>query len=231
MKKLIILSMVFAMVFGMNGGVSLIANAAGDVDTSLTAGSTSGSRPIVKVKWEMKGPSFDSGDNYVGWTGGEGKDDDDTDPGSQLNAPGSWDADMHYTVCAIVTDPNGVGDVDGVFADISYPSTRPMHTSPSDPSDPNYDPDEIDDPSGGCGDFIEENTLIKLDKDDGIRLFCNAIRNDNHDLPVFSGYMSGDDDAKYEEICNSSTGELQQDLAYVYCDDKTLIWEDPAGLY
>jgi len=34
----------------------------------------------------------------------------------------------------------------------------------------------------------------------------------------------------YDEICNAD-GELMKETAYVYCADKELIWEDPAGDY
>ena len=238
--------MVFAMSLMTSGAALAEATVVGsgtDVGTSLTPGQTSGAQPIVKVKWEMKGKCFSTDSNYNNCTGvkaidptgvtvsGEGLDDNMSLAGAQFNAPGKWGDIMKYTVCAIVTDPNGVGDIDAVYADIYYPTDRPMHKSSSDPTNPNYDPDEIDNPSGGCNAFIEQNSLKKLNKDDGIDLFCNWVRVRNNNLPTFGTYITEDDAVKYEEICNPQTGELPEEEAYVYCDDKTLTWEDPAGNY
>ena len=191
------------------------------VTTDLDRGSGGGTAPEIKVKWEMEGPNF-SGSTYIGTNEGE---DALNDPGAQFSAPGVWGASMNYTVCAIATDINGADDIDGVYADIYYPVDRRMHTS--------MDPDEIDNPSGGCGAFIEQNTLIQLSKDDGIDLFCNKIRNSNENLAEFNAdYYTGTwiRDDMYEEICGV-TGQLQKEEAYVYCDDKTLTWEDPDGMY
>ena len=201
MKKLTALSLMMAVSVWMMGGAFAVADS-NNVDTSLIKGTGGGSAPIVKVKWEMKAN-----------TQGE---DDSTDEGAQFNAPMVWGKNMNYEVCAIATDPNGADDIVGVYADIYYPSDRPMHTS--------MDPDEIDNPSGGCGAFIEENTLVKLGKEEGIELFCNDIRTNNGNLPEFtSGY-------NYDEICGP-TGELEKETAFVYCDAKKLTWEDPAGDY
>ena len=200
-KKLTALCLMMAMAVTLCGPGAIIAGT-GDVSTSLDKGTGGGSDPIVKVKWEMK-------------TGTQGEDDSEEE-GAQFDAPMAWGEDMNYEVCAIATDPNGADDIVGVYADIYYPTDRPMHISD--------DPDEIDNPSGGCGAFIEENTLIELTKEEGIQLFCNDIRTDNENLPVFtSGY-------DYDEICGP-TGELEKETAFVYCDGKTLTWEDPAGDY
>lgn len=232
MKKFIIFSLMFAMAFSV-GSVGSAQTAV----TSLTAGSSTGPdwRPIIKAKWEMKGPSWYSVPTRT--VTGEWNDDgvlnpdlgkdDDTYAGAQFNAPGTWGALMNYTVCAVATDPNGVADIDEVYADIYYPIDRPMHLSPSDPAHIDYDGDEIDNPEGGCGAKIEQNTLYRLSKDQGIELFCNNIRLNNENLVSFN--LNGL--YNWDEICNSSTGELVQELAYVYCDDKTLTWEDPAGYY
>ncbi|MBT4277500.1 hypothetical protein HOD96_02010 [Candidatus Falkowbacteria bacterium] len=195
------------------------------VGTGLIRGEGGGEAPIIKAKWEMKGPSF-NGPDYVGYGGGEGVD-DSTAAGAQFTPPGVWDDEMHYTVCAIVTDPNGAADIDGVYADIYYPEGIAFHPESPEPwadvvgggttSTPDYG-------DSGCGDFIEENTLIKLDKMEGWDLFCDHIKNGNNNLPtIYSPY-------DYDEIC-AETGELMKEEAYVYCDDKTLTWEDPAGDY
>lgn len=239
--------MIFTMAFATAGVASVAAPAGAgtNVNTDLTRGVGGGSAPIVKAKWEMKGPAFTNTDptDYVGWTGGEGKD-DSTDAGAQFNPPGIWNDVMNYTVCAIVTDPNGVDDIDGVYADIYYPEGIAFHpvdltnadnvnggpaggvNVPSLPDNhqgsstsPEYDYGE-----SGCGSFIEENTLLKLTKDEGLALFCDEIQTNNTNLPEFFGTYS------YSEICGA-TGELEKETAYVYCDDKTLTWEDPAGNY
>lgn len=202
MKKMIAFSLMAAMVVALGGPGVIVA---GDVDTSLDRGTGGGQAPIVKVKWEMKKDT-------------QGQD-DSTKAGAQFNAPGQWESTMDYTVCAIVTDPNGASDIYGVYADIYYPEDKAIHAQ-----DPENDREDQEYGVGGCGAFIEENTLIPLEKDAGYQLFCEDIRNNNNNLPVFA------DNYDYDEICGA-TGELQKEEAYVYCDDKSLIWEDPAGLY
>lgn len=191
--------------------VSPVFVAATDVSTGLTRGAGGGSNPIVKVKWEMK-------------TGTQGQD-DSADAGAQFNAPGVWDGTMDYTACAIATDPNGIGDLAGVYADIYYPAGKSIHDkSPSTDVHRDIHNGTVDEGQGGCGAKIEQNTLVKMDKDAGYNLFCNSIRNNNTNLPTFAtGY-------NYEELC-AATGELQKEEAYVYCEPKHLKWEDPAGLY
>ena len=220
--------------FGLNAAV---ATGPDDPETVVTTlnGSSGGcgdeDRPFVKAKWEMLPERlWYNVDVYANENlqlqylySYTALDDDPDEAGAQFNAPGVWGADMNYKVCAIVTDPNGPDDVADVYADIFWPENRPMHAS--------MDPSEIDDPSTGCGDKIEENTLVKLSKEEGIELFCNKVRVDNHNLPAFGDYMTGTDDEKYDEICNSEYGELPEEEAFVYCDEKTLTWEDPAGFY
>mgnify|MGYP000058804183 CR=1 FL=1 len=216
MKKAIVISLVLALSFGL-----VVTAVATTISTGLTKGQGGGSAPYIKAKWEMYGPCFD-GSSWNGCSGAGGQGlDASGDPGAQFAPPQEWGKNLNYTVCAIATDPNGADDIDGVYADIYYPSNRPMHVS--------MDPDEIDNPSGGCGAFIEENTLIKLSKDEGYELICNQIRNNNYDLPVKNpDYPTLSD--LYEDICGPE-GELQKEEAFVYCDDKTLTWEDPAGFY
>lgn len=205
MKKLIA-SLTLAALMVMTLGPALTVAQADPASTSLTRGTGGGSPPIVKAKWEMK-------------KGTQGAD-DKTTAGAQFNAPGAWDGLMEYTVCAVVTDPNGAPDIYGVYADIYYPEGRAIHAV--NPDDDRLSGQEVG--VGGCGAFIEENTLLKLTKDAGYGLFCNAIRTNNNNLPVFY------DTYTYDEICGP-TGELQKEEAFVYCDDKKLIWEDPAGNY
>ena len=182
---------------------------AGQTCTSLTRGMAGGTPPIVKAKWEMLS---------------EGND-DSTATGAQFLAPNVWNGTMNYNVCAIATDPNGAADIVGVYADIYYPASKAIHNlNPSTDIHPDTAGGTQDFGQGGCNAFIEENTLIKMSKDQGYNLFCNKIRTNNNNLPKFS---SGYD---YNEICNPD-GELMKETAYVYCDTKILKWEDPAGNY
>ena len=203
MKKLIALLTLTALTVMTFGPVLTLAT--DGINTSLIKGSGGGQPPIVKAKWEMK-------------KGTQGADDKPT-AYAQFNAPGVWDGIMEYTVCAIVTDPNGASDIYGVYADILYPGGIAIHAV--NPLDDRL-PQDVG--VGGCGAFIEENTLVKLSKDAGYQLFCEDIKNNNNNLPaIYSPYS-------YSDICGP-TGELQKEEAYVYCDDKDLIWEDPAGSY
>lgn len=221
MKKIIAVCLALAVVSWLVGPALVVAN--GTVGTGLSRGTGGGSIPGVKAKWEMKGSCFD-GQDYIACPGvGEGKD-DSTNAGAQFNPTNQWDTYTNYTVCAVATDPDGVADISGVYADIYYPANKAIHDkTPS--TDLHRDPDvgAKDEGVGGCSAFIEQNTLIKLDKVEGYHLFCEVIQDTNNNLPVFFGYG-------YGEICGA-TGELMKETAYVYCDDKKLKWEDPAGLY
>lgn len=243
MKKLFVLTMIFAVTLAVSGGVSAVA-VAENINTSLERGEGGGSDPIVKAKWEMIGPSFTNPDplDYVPQTY-EGLDDDLNTKGAQFFPPEQFETYMDYTVCAIVTDPNGVDDIDGVYADIYYPEDVAFHPegSPADqinggpvpatsnPTLPDNHQGDANSPAydygiNGCGAFIEENTLIQLTKQEGIDLFCDSVQNGNNNLPTFFGIYD------YYEICGA-TGELEKETAYVYCDDKQLWYEDPAGDY
>lgn len=183
----------------------------GTISTGLTRGASGGTAPVVKVKWEMNAP-------YESLLGT----DDSEVSGAQFDAPGIWGDKMEYSVCAVVTDANGADDIYGVYADIYYPEDKVVHTY-SDRFNA-VAGEEVDNPTGGCGAFIEENTLIQLSKEDGYDLICDTIKNGNHELPTWaSGY-------DYDEIC-AADGELMKEEAYVYCDNKYLLWEEPAGFY
>lgn len=211
MKNIKKLTALVAMISMMWGAVAPVL-AQPDASTGLTRGSGGGSNPIVKAKWEMDD-----------WNGT----DSSTDPGAQLPAPGVWGSNLIYKVCAIATDPNGVGDLDlgGVYADIYYPAGKAIHDlNPSTDVHRDTAGGTQDEGQGGCGAHIEQNKLIKMDKTAGYDLFCNKIRTNNNNLPTFhTGY-------DYDEICGD-TGELMKEEAFVYCDVKKLTWEDPAGMY
>jgi hypothetical protein len=171
------------------------------VTTGLTQLQSGGDAPIVKAKWEMNPDMLGR--------------DDSTAPGAQFNPTGVKDRNRTITICAIVTDPDGLADVDGVYADVYYP--RGVALGPSHVALPNQSGD-------GCGMFMQEDTLYPLDKLAGIELFCNKVRNGNNNLPTFNtGY-------NYDEICKTD-GELMKETAQVYCADKDLSYEDPSGMY
>lgn len=213
MKKFIVLGVVATLTVWLLGPAMVLGTVSPsptpNVDTGLTRGSGGGQAPVIKVKWEM-------------WDQGK---DDSTDAGAQFLPPGIWGNNLNYKVCAIATDPNGAADIKGVYADIYYPEGIAIHDkSPS--TDVHRDPanGDADCGEGGCGAFIEENTLVKMTKDAGFDLFCNKIRTNNTNLPTFASPYT------YDEICKAD-GELMKETAYVYCDAKTLKWEDPAGMY
>jgi len=172
-----------------------------DVSTGLTQLQSGGDNPIVKAKWEMN-------PNGLGQ-------DDSTAAGAQFMPTGVKDLNRTITICAIVTDPDSINDVVGVYADVYYPEN--IDLGPSHIALPNQSGD-------GCGMFMQEDTLYPLSKEDGIELFCNKIRNGNNNLPMFNqGY-------DYDEICKTD-GELMKETAKVFCADKDLSYEDPSGMY
>ncbi len=215
MKKVIALLSAIALLTMMAGPALTIADST--ATTGLTKALGGGSNPIIKAKWEMK--------NLVGGVAGVGETgaDDSTAANAQFSAPMVWGQNMQYTVCAIATDPNSVDDILGVYAEIFHPTGKAYSEDPAHP-DILGNPDYEYPGDGACGAFIEQNTLIKLTKTQGYELFCNQVKNNNNNLPTFStGY-------DYNEIC-ATDGELMKETAFVYCDDKTIKWEDPAGLY
>ncbi|MCK5320098.1 hypothetical protein KAJ61_01780 [Candidatus Parcubacteria bacterium] len=228
MKKVIIFSLMFVMTFAMSGLTALAT-----VQTQLIPQANSDSTdPIrVKAKWEML--NLVSGDPGVGEQG----EDDSTVAGAQFLPPtAGWGANMNYTVCAIVHGPEkNIDNIDRVITEIYYPDA-PMHTSGHSFGGPtcndssigisNDDGIEIDNPSGGCGAKIEQNFLHKLTQIDGKNLVCEAIRKGGNDNLIVWGANEG-----YEEVCNDTDGQLTKGYAAVYCADKDLIWEDPAGDY
>lgn len=205
--------------------IAVETNIDGDVSTGLTRSTGGGADPIIKVKWEMNGTL-----SKVLGTADEGTDDSPV-AGAQFMAPGVWDTYKDIAFCAVVTDPDGVADIDGVYADWYYPANIAFH-----PEDPtcldvvNGGTDALPDYGiSGCGEFIHENELTKLDKLVGWDLFCDSVRNGNNNLPTFF-YDTAGVLYDYDEIC-SETGELMKEEAYVYCADKHLYYEDPAGMY
>lgn len=179
----------------------LMAVADTSIGTGFTRSSTGGQKPIVKVKWEMDGP-------YTSLKGTDAQ----TVAKAQLNPTGKYQQGKNVAICAIVTDPDGMADIDSVYGDVFYPQTISLG--------PNHETGRQ-----GCGEMVgTECRMTKLSKDNGFSLFCTKIRNNNNNLPVFN---SGFD---YDDVC-AVDGELMKETAYVYCCDKMLSYEDPSGDY
>jgi hypothetical protein len=174
-----------------------------NISTGFTRDAGGGAAPIVKAKWEMDIERGQDG-KYLGT-------DALPDAGAQFMPSGQYKVDKKITVCAIVTDPDGVADINQVYADVFYPQEIWLG--------PNHEANRQ-----GCGQLMNELSLAKLTKADGIDLVCNKIKNSNNNLPTWnSGYT-------YAEVC-ALDGELWKETAYVYCGEKTLSYEDPAGKY
>jgi len=177
------------------------------ISTGLTQDTTGGANPIVKAKWEMNVDKGTDG-KYLGT-------DDSCRAGAQFMPSGQYQVSKRITLCSIVTDPDGLADIKNVYSDVFYPEGIALGDSHV--SLPNQSGD-------GCGELMQEDEATVLSKADGIELFCNKIQQNNNDLPTFNtGY-------NYDEICKLD-GELQKETAAVYCVEKDLSYEDPAGDY
>lgn len=169
------------------------------VSTGLVRDTTGGASPIVKAKWEA------NPDRYT---------DASVDAGAQFLPSGHYQVNKTIALCAVVTDPDGLSDIKNVYADVFYPDVDlgASHVA-------------LEDQSGlGCGELMQEDSLSRLSKADGLALFCNSVRTLNNNLPTFnSGY-------NYNEIC-ALDGELQKETAAVFCGQKDISYEDPSGIY
>jgi hypothetical protein len=240
MKKIIALSLIIGLGVLVLGPTLVGATDGPSITTSLTRSTGGGAAPIIKAKWEMNGPweqrDAQTGELITGL-------DDSSSAGAQFLPEGKWgdrnasdDGEKHFSICAIVTDPDGVADIDGVYTDWYYPSDTAFHHEEGAYTLYSNLPVPDDEIGGGTNSkpdygiygcalpVTDENELHKLSKEDGIKLFCDNIKNGNNNLPTFFG------DYSYDEICGE-TGELEKETAYVYCADKVLEWEDPAGDY
>ncbi len=195
MKKLIYSITIFSLL-----SITIMPVSAGTINTGLVRDTSGGAAPIVKAKWEA------NVDRYT-----------DASPalGAQLMPSGQYQVNKRIAMCAVVTDPDGLADVLNVYADVFYPEGIALGDSHV----------ALPDQSGlGCGEFMQEDSLARLEKQEGYDLFCGSVRNDNNNLPTFnSGY-------DYDEIC-AEDGELMKDTAAVYCGTKDISYEDPSGSY
>lgn len=191
MKKFIIGFYAVALALAVSP-LSAIAQSA--VNTGFTRSTGGGEKPIIKVKWEMRGGTL-------------GKD-DSTDAGAQLLPSGQYQVDTTVAYCAVATDPDGLSDINAVYADVFYPEDVSFHNG-----------------EDGCHEPAHDEVLLsRLTKADGWNLICDSIRNGNNNLPEWAiGY-------DYDEIC-ALDGELQKETAAVYCGTRDLSYEDPDGMY
>ncbi len=214
MKKLYRLYSVcttLALVAMMFGPAMALATDPGSITTGLTRDTTGGATPIVKVKWEA------NIDKYT---------DDAIAAGAQFNPSGIKDVKKTIALCSIVTDPDGLADITtapgAVYGDVFYPTTVGANPTPIELGDSHV---ALPGQSGlGCGLLMQEDKLTKLNKADGIDLFCNKVRTLNPNLPTFNSPYT------YDEIC-ATDGELMKETAAVYCTTKDLSYEDPSGDY
>lgn len=204
-KKVIAMFSVVAVSFATMG-LSVAVAATPDITTSLVSDTSGGANPIVKAKWEA------NIDRYT---------DALPDAGAQFMPSGMYQVNKSIAICAIVTDPDGLADVDNVYADVFYPMD--IAVGDSHVKLPTQDGSD----SAGCGVLMQEDVLTRLDKAAGIDLFCNMVRNNNYNLPTFNTTPIAYD---YDEICGE-TGELEKDTAAVYCGEKEISYEDPSGDY
>lgn len=227
MKKLTSL-LVVAVLAMVLAPVAAVADTS--INTELVRDIGGGAAPIVKAKWEMVGKYTET----VGNPSLEGKD-DSTAAGAQIAPTGAYDTYKDYSICAIVTDPDGIADIDNVYTDIYYPSTHSFHANPAhlDVTNGGMPNNPADIGLAQCGaQRGDENVLSKLTKTQGYNLFCNSIRNNNNNLPTFyaNTLPGGSGQFDYNEICDPD-GELMKETAFVYCAEKQLYYEDPAGMY
>lgn len=207
-KRIVTFALLFSMavpVFAAENAtstLSVISGSGTDLQTSLEKSTGIGANPIVKAKWEMN-TDTDVNSKYLGT-------DDSSSAGAQFLPSGQYQIGKDVAICAVVTDPDGLADINAVYADIFYPENIDLG--------PNHDS------TAGCGSLIQEIKLNKLAKADGLDLLCNKIRNNNNNLPTWNT------DFDYDEVC-AQDGELQKETAAVFCGEQTLSYEDPSGSY
>ncbi|MBI4092703.1 MAG: hypothetical protein HY420_02140 [Candidatus Kerfeldbacteria bacterium] len=174
--------------------LSAVAQTNGSVSTGFTRSTGGGEKPIIKVKWEMRGGTQGADDSIAA--------------GAQLLPSGQYQVNTSVTYCAVATDPDGLADINAVYADVFYPEDVSFHNGAS-----------------GCHEPVHDEVLLsQLSKANGLALICDAIRNNNNNLPEWAtGY-------DYAEIC-AQDGELQKETAAVYCGTRELSYEDPDGMY
>jgi hypothetical protein len=158
------------------------------------------SAPVIKSMWAMNGLTSDLSGT-----------DDNQDAGAQFLPSGQYQVSKKISVCAIVSDNNGIADIDQILSETYYPMVSFGQ--------------DFEDKSLGCGQKKGESCqMTQLPKQDGINLFCDKVQNSNANLPLFYDIYS------FSGICGQD-GELEKDVAVVYCCEKDLLYNDVAGEY
>lgn len=178
-------------------------NSGGVSQTGLTMDTSGGFQPIVLAQWTMDIASSTDG-QYVG-------NDDASSTGAQFLPSGQLAVNKTIMVCAVAADQDGAADIDGVYASTYYPENIALASSR-----------QID---GGCGKIYGEEFVLKpLSEEQGAELFCNKIKNNNNSLPAFNT------DESFDSFC-APNGKLALLAARLYCAEKVLAYDDPAGDY
>lgn len=181
---------------------------ANEIMTGFIRSITGGEKPVIKGIWEMDSEKI--GEKYSGT-------DSNSKAGAQFMPSGQYAVDKKITLCAVITDPDGLNDIDNASAELFYPEFIALGASH---------------PSGhnGCGERIEEILLSPLSQAEGYELICERIKNINNNLPAWNKNSATEREYGYEEIC-ANDGELKNGQAAVYCGSAGLSYSDPAGEY
>ncbi|MFA6096622.1 MAG: hypothetical protein WC788_03285 [Candidatus Paceibacterota bacterium] len=167
------------------------------ISIGLDPDSSSIQSPIIMAKWEANSDRFTDADAAAG---------------AQFMPSGRYGINKSIAFCAIVENSDAAG---AVYADVYYPVGVALGSSYT----------SLQGRSGlGCGKIMQEQGLLRINKESGIELFCNKIRNTNNNLPSFgAGY-------DYGIACNNE-GSLMKETAAVYCGLRDISYGDPSGDY
>jgi len=155
---------------------------------------------IVMAVWAMRGNGTD----------------DSVDPLAQIQPSGILNVDSKFRVCGVVR-PGGNSDTGfGAYGELSYP--RDAAFSPNDPAK-----------RRGCGQAVSPLCQMKaLAPAAGLELFCQNLKKENTNLPIFANVGGGGADTyDFDAIC----ADLEKQTAFVYCCDQSLAYDDLSGVY
>jgi hypothetical protein len=197
------------------------------IDLTVAGGQGAASPPIIKCKWEEP-------------------DDDLVDLGIEID-PVLWDNDEGFgagqkQVCyyAVVTDPNGVGDIrgindlneSGVFAEVFQPTLAGCSAWPAPLGEFKYQVrlEPIDwcyllqrvDPMDPCDKSTESVMALKA-----IFVGMNEAGTMTLNIPYFNGIGIFDEDEMKEDIAD----QLVQDHALLFKGCALLDYHQPCGIY
>jgi hypothetical protein len=185
------------------GIVAVIIVSAGLVLVQNKATAVSSNNSVIKASWSMDMEK----QNYI-YLGA----DDSSDAGAQFIPSGKYQESKRIAVCSIIAVPDGGQQLNDISNSIFYPEE--IYLGPS------YSKEQK-----GCGQLIEQNQMVRLNKNIGIDLFCNKIKNYNNNLPVFNSALEN-----YDKFCEAN-GELENETSAVFRGEKDLLYDDPSGIY